>query len=93
MGLADAEPRRVVRADPLHRRERVFAGELDLTHVADVEQACRRSHGHMFGHDAGVLDGHVPAAERHHPGPERAVRGIQWSFFELGRGRLIHWDV
>ena len=43
MRLADREPGGVVARDVLDRLERVAAGDLDLAHVADVEEARARS--------------------------------------------------
>ena len=57
----------------LHGFERALAGNFDLAHVGDVEQARRGADGHVLGGDAGVLDGHVPAAERDHAGAEGDV--------------------
>jgi hypothetical protein len=68
VGLADLQLRRVVARNALDRVERVSARDLDLAHVADVEQAGARAHGHVFGDDAGVFDRHIPAAEGHHAG-------------------------
>ena len=80
--LADAQPGRVVARDPLNRCERVGAGDLDLAHVADVEQPRARSHGQVLVGDAGVLHRHVPAGKRHHPGAERDVPSVQSSFLD-----------
>ena len=63
----------VVAGDPLHRRERVLAGDLDLAHVADVEQTGARAHRQMLVGDPGVLDRHVPAGIRHHAGARSAM--------------------
>ena len=80
--LPDLQLGGVVARDPLDGGQRVLAGDLDLAHVADVEQAGARAHGQVLVGDAGILDGHVPAAERHHAGAERDVRawsGVFWS--------------
>ena len=41
---------------------------LDLAHVADIEQSDRRPHGVVLVDNARVLDRHVPAAEIDHFG-------------------------
>ena len=73
LNLPDLQLRRVVRGDVLHRLERALAGNLDLAHVRDVEQPGRGAHRHVLGGDAGVLDGHVPAAKRDHASAESNV--------------------
>ena len=45
MRLADREPGGVVARDVLDGLERVAAGDLDLAHVADVEEARARPDG------------------------------------------------
>src|SRR5262249_23753526 len=82
--------RRVVRRDPLHRRQRVLAGNLDLTHVADVEEPGSRPYGHVLLRDAGVLDRHVPAGEWHHPRAGCAMSGVERRFLERSFGGLLH---
>ncbi len=93
LNLADAQPRGVVARHPLDGGQRVGAGHLDLAHVADVEQAGPRAHGHVLVDDAGVLDGHVPAAELDHPGAAGAVPRVERSFLErnLGRRHCVGW--
>src|SRR5476651_375628 len=78
--LPDLQLRRVVRRDALDRRERVLAGDLDLAHVADVEDPGAGAHGRVFVREAAVLDGHVPAAERDHFGSRGAVAGVERRF-------------
>ena len=72
------------------RGERVLPGDLDLAHVADVEQPGPRAHRHVLGGDARVLDRHVPAGERHHAGVGSAMARVQRGFAELGDGRVGH---
>jgi hypothetical protein len=66
------------------------AGDLDLAHVADVEEPRARPHGHVLVGDAGVLDGHVPAAEFDHAGAERAMPRVERGFLQGIRRRLGH---
>ena len=79
LGLADAQLGRVVACDALNCREGIAAGHFDLAHVADVEQAGPRAHRQVLLCNARVLDGHVPAGKRHHPGAERNVPSVQSS--------------
>ena len=74
----------------LDRGQRVLAGDLDLAHVADVEDAGARPHGHVLVGDARVLDGHVPAGVRHHAGVGGAVTRVERGFAELDSGRVGH---
>jgi hypothetical protein len=90
LGLADGKLCRVVARDLLHGGEGGFAGNLDLAHVADIEDACPRPHGHVFAGDPGVLDGHVPTGERHHAPLRGTVTGVERCFAELGAGRIGH---
>ena len=61
------------------------AGQLDLAHVADVEQPGARADGQVLVGDAGVFDGHVPAAELDHASAGRPVPGVEWSLLERRR--------
>src|SRR5262245_17652963 len=93
MRLADAELRRVVAGDPLHGRNGVFASDFNLTHVADIEDGSRGAHRHVLTSNARVLNGHLPAGERHHPGMQCTVTGVEWSLSELGGCRVGHGAV
>ena len=90
--LTDGEPAGVVRRNALHGRQRVLAGDLDLAHVADVEEAGARPHGGVLGHDAaaGILDGHVPAAERNHFRAGSTVTSVERRLLERSFGGLFH---
>ena len=90
MRLADREPGGVVGGDVLDGLERVPAGDLDLAHVADVEEAGAGPHGLMLEDDAGVLDWHVPAAELDHAGAERPMTRVERGLLERARERLRH---
>ncbi len=88
--LPDLQLRGVVARDALHRRQRVPAGDLDLAHVADVEEAGARAHGHVLVGDARILDRHVPAAERTHLGAGAAMAGVERRLLERRGGGLFH---
>ena len=90
MRLANREPRGIVARDVLHRLEGVAAGDLDLAHVADVEEPRARSDGLMLVDDARVFDRHVPAAELDHAGAERTVTRVERSLLERAGERLRH---
>ena len=90
LNLADCEFRRIVRRDVLHSLERIAPRNLDLAHVAHVEQPGTRSHRHVLVDDAGVLNGHVPAAEFDHAGTERSMARIERGLLERAGGRLRH---
>ena len=88
--LPHPQPAGVVARYPLDGREGVLAGDLELAHVADIEQPCPGPHGQMLVDDARVLDRHVPACKWHHPGVGRAVAGVERGLAEFGGGRLCH---
>ena len=50
--LPDLQLRRVVARDALDGGQRVLAGDFDLAHVADVEEAGARADGHVLRDDA-----------------------------------------
>ena len=90
MRLPDGEFGRVVARDVLDQIKRALSTNFDLAHVADVEQACGGARGHVFGEDAGILHGHIPAAEVNHPGVQAPVRGVQCGLAKLCRGWRCH---
>jgi hypothetical protein len=55
--------------------------------VADVEQTDAGADGQVFGDEAGVFNGHIPAAEVNHLGAKAAVQVIQGSFAKGDGGR------
>ena len=55
----------------------VFAGNLDLAHVGHVEEGRRFPGPAMFGEDALVLDGELPAGKRDQLAPEGHVQVMQ----------------
>ena len=83
MRLAHLQAARVVAGDALDRGQSILAGNLDFAHVADVEETGPRSHRHVLGGDARVLDGHLPAAEGNHPRVGRAVARVKRCFLEF----------
>ena len=56
----------VVGADELDEVQGLGPPHLKLAHVRHVEEARRLAHGPVLLDDAGVLHGHLPAAEGHH---------------------------
>ena len=73
-------PGGVVHGDVLHRFERLRAGDADVAHVADVEDADAVADGEVLLHqsaDGGVLHRHVPAVEIDHFRAHLAMDGIQ----------------
>ena len=71
------ELREVVREQPLQELELRRPFDVDLAHVRDVEDATVATDGEMLRDHALVLDGHVPACERHHPRAEGDVAIVQ----------------
>ena len=67
-----------------HLAVRTRAGLFDVSHMGQIEVAGARAHRQVLVGDAGVLDRHVPAAERHHPRTERDVAGVQGCSLESG---------
>ena len=57
----------VVREQRLQQLVRVRPLDLELAHVRDVEDAAVAAHRAVLRDHALVLDGHLPAGERHHP--------------------------
>ena len=64
--LADLQLVDVVGQHRVQPAARVASIDDQLTHVRNVEHPDVVSHGLMFFHDAGVLNRHQPAGERHH---------------------------
>src|SRR5690606_23592819 len=80
-------------AEPLDERERILAGDLDLAHVADVEEAGACADRCVLRRHAGVLDGHLPAGKGDHARVGGAVNGVEWQFAKLGYGWVGHEHV
>ena len=65
--FAVADPVEVVREQRLQQLAGVRALDVELAHVRDVEDAAVAANGAVLRDHALVLDGHLPACERHHP--------------------------
>jgi hypothetical protein len=53
------------------------AGQLQLSHVRDVEDSCRGAHGPVLAHDGRVLHRHLPAGEGDEARAESGVALVQ----------------
>ena len=84
------ELRDVVGRHALQEGEGALPLDLELAHVGDVEEAGGGPDGRVLGDEARVLDGHVPPAEGHHPGPAFPVDGVEWRSAELGHRTIRH---
>jgi len=62
-----SDPVEIVGQHALEERERGRASELELAHVAHVEDAGVLAHRAVLGDHARVLDGHLPPGEGNHP--------------------------
>lgn len=82
LALAGGEFGDVVGEEPVEVGERVWAGDPEFAHVGDIKEAGLGANGVVFLEDAGVLDGHEPAAEGDHSGTEAAVDGIEGNVAE-----------
>ena len=65
--LADRETPGVIAGQRLNRGQGIPPRQLDLSHVADVEQAAARAHRLVLVENALVLHRHIPAGEIDHP--------------------------
>ncbi len=88
--LPHLQPGRVVGRDALDGGEGVLAGDLNLAHVADVEDSGARADRGVLVREPAVLDGHVPAAERDHLRSRGAVTSVERRLLEKCFGRLFH---
>ena len=86
LDLAGLEAAGGVGGDVIGQPQRLRAGDVDLAHVADIENTHAAAHGEVFFDQRGILHGHVPAAEIHHFGAHRAMGGVQAGGFQGGRG-------
>jgi hypothetical protein len=63
MRLARFQLANAVGRNVIDQRCRLWSGDVDLAHVADIEESDTIPDRHMLFHDAPVLYGHVPPAE------------------------------
>lgn len=77
VALAGGEFFEVVGEDGVKPCGGVFAGDDDLAHVGDVEDAGFLADGGVLAEDGAVLDGHVPAGEGDEAGAEGQVGGFE----------------
>jgi hypothetical protein len=56
----------------------------------DTSKSRARAHGHVLVGDAGVLDGHVPAAELDHARAQGAMPRVQRCLFQSDGRWLCH---
>ena len=84
LSLALIEPGDGVGGECIGALDRSRSVNLDLAHVADIEQSDGLADSIVLVDDAGILDGHVPAAEIDHFGSHLAVYRIQRSSLERG---------
>ena len=75
--LAIGDARQIVGDEPVRRFERALALELDLAHVADVEEARLRANGFVLGDETGVLHRELPTGEVDEAASELLVGGVQ----------------
>ncbi len=74
LGMAEfRDPGQIVREHPLQEVEGAETEDPELRHVPDVEHPRRAADRPVFLDDAGVLDRHLPARERHHARAQRDV--------------------
>jgi hypothetical protein len=76
LDLTIGEMSSVVAGDALHQIERLRAENLDLSHVADVENSSAGADGFVLGKNAGIFEGHIPAAKIDHLGAQAAMGGV-----------------
>src|SRR6266540_1719643 len=85
LDLAHVQSRHVVGGQMLERGEGPGALDLELAHVAHVEEPDGAPHRAVLLDDARVLHRHVPAAEGHHARPGLDVRLMERGALEGGR--------
>ncbi len=72
--------------DVVGEAQRFGAGDIDLAHVAYIEDADALAHGEVLFDQRRVLDGHVPSAEIHHFGARRAMDRVEGGGLQGGGG-------
>src|SRR4051812_26299362 len=89
--LADGEGGDIVRRDVVDEVDGTVAGDPELAHVRDVEDAASLAHGLMLGSDSPrVLDGHLVAGEVDDLSPQRDVDVVEGRALERGCGGVGH---
>jgi hypothetical protein len=83
--LVGLHVRDAAREQAVAAREGRAAGELEASHVRDVEEPGRLAHGGVLLEDAGVVDREGETGEVHHPRSPPHVGGV-----ERGLPRLAH---
>ncbi len=78
LGAAYVDRGNVVREQALEEVGRSRARGLDLAHMRDVEDSAPGSHRQVLGTDPFVLNGHLPAGERHQACTGRLVGLEEW---------------
>src|SRR4051794_20935709 len=86
--LAGLQLRRVVARDLLQGGQRIPAGDFDLAHVADVEQAGAGADGYVFGRYAAVLEWHLQPAVRLNLRAGRAMARVERRLLKRRRGHV-----
>src|SRR5262245_46284516 len=80
----------IISGEPLYHGQCAWPPDLDLAHVADVEQADRSAHGPVLLEDARVLHRHFPAAKLDEFRTCRLVHRIQRRLFQAHRCWWCH---
>jgi hypothetical protein len=71
-----------VGGDVIREGASIRTKDFDLAHVTHVENADAGADGAVLFQDAGLLEGHVPAAEIDHLGAHPAVYGVERGGFD-----------
>ncbi len=61
--LVNGEAGNIVGDEVLQERKRIRAFDFEFAHVTDIEKASMRAYRAVFFDDAGILNGHLEAAE------------------------------
>ena len=88
LNLTGSEASGIIAGGLLHQSQAAGPIDLDLSHVADVEQTHPSPHSQVLPNDTGVFDGHFPAAKSAHPGPQTSMQRVQGSLLQGRRHRL-----
>ena len=77
MGLAVGQSRGGISQRVFEQGQRARALEMELAHVAQIENACRTAHGKMLLDDAAIAERRLEAAELCRACAEFAMQGCQ----------------